>query len=214
MPGPPRGQRPSPRSDRLLRTFACARLSPAAGPPAQSRVAQLAEHATVNRRVPGSSPGAGALFCCGVSFRRTGAILRVSIDFMVGFLRRGCMSIRVASLVVSKADRVCCGGAAMRSAGWPHYGIWTGGSAAQDLAERGGGRDTDQAAGQAGSDALVLATAGEGARDRERYGRQDLAVVGPVAVACRDVRVLHRLGVGRQGLRRRRAVHEPPETPS
>ena len=27
-----------------------------------SRIAQLAEHSTVNRMVPGSSPGAGALF--------------------------------------------------------------------------------------------------------------------------------------------------------
>ena len=78
---------------------------------------------------------------------------------------------------------------------------------------RGGAGDAGAAAGAAGGDALVDAgcwpiTSAIG-RDLERVGRQDLAQVGPAAVAAGDVQVLHRPAAGGQGPRRRRAVPEP-----
>ena len=61
---------------------------------------------------------------------------------------------------------------------------------------RGRGGHAGAAAGEARGHALVVAAAGRSPRDRardlERVGRQDLARVGPAAVAAGDVQVLHR----------------------
>src|SRR5688572_22759703 len=110
-----------------------------------------------------------------------------------------CRTLR--SLVGSgrRGRRWWAGGGVIWSTGSAVWWIWTVGSAPKDRRGRCGGRDVDQAARVARGDPLVGATAGRAPRGVVRLGRPDLAEVEAATLADRDVQVLHRPGVGRQG---------------